>query len=88
MPPNTPLSQLVLWVPSALAAGWERLTPAQQTAVMQDLTPWLTARLLPPPPPPPDNTLEWIKGLSVAELTAFVKDLERKFRLQADGGMP
>ena len=52
---ETPLSQLVLWVQPAIAAGWEQLAPERQAALTQELTRLLTSRLWPPHLPEGDE---------------------------------
>lgn len=52
MEPATPLSQLVLWVPPAIAAGWERLPPESQQWWTKELTYyWLELITAPGPEP-------------------------------------
>jgi hypothetical protein len=87
--PDTPLSQLVLWVSQEITAVWSRL-PADQQASWSRLMVhgWLRYLVASPPVSLPTvrrPSREQILAMPVEELKQFVADLERTFARHARG---
>lgn len=73
MPDNTPTAQIVLTVPPACAAAWERLDAyARYLYTQQFLTLWMVG-------PPPSQPMPDILRMDLQTLKRFVEILAQKY---------